>query len=115
MFNLVSIMLPLLYPAIKTGLGSSLFQYVGVDLVVSMALIFTLESGYQVVYQIWNKYEGSFGAAEEQFQLQKSELITEGKQVYTSTRGYMKQAGNIVTAVPSAIKKVPVGIHSTTE
>jgi hypothetical protein len=90
-------------------------MYTDINFIVSMALLFTLESAYQVVYQIWNKYEGSYGAGEEQFQAQKSTIMTEGKQTFNSTVGYLKTAGKIAIAVPSGIKKVVVGSHETAE
>ncbi|MDR2847097.1 MAG: hypothetical protein LBV22_02015 [Mycoplasmataceae bacterium] len=116
LFNLVSLIYPIITPVIDAGLGNnSQFMYTDINFIVSMALLFTLESAYQVVYQIWNKYEGSYGAGEEQFQAQKSTIMTEGKQTFNSTVGYLKTAGKIAIAVPSGIKKVVVGSHETAE
>lgn len=111
LMELVSVIMPIIVTATFDGLSQNTsLMYGGINFLAQLGVVFMFETGYQLIYTVWNKYQGSFGAGEEQFQATESFMMTQGKNGLDSAIGGItkgaKTAWAVVWFIPSVFKKV---------
>lgn len=107
MFELVVVFAPMCIPVIDAGLTNASLDVPvawdsNVNVLAVVAKCLMLESGFQVIYIVWNKYQGTFGVSEESFQMQKSNTFTEGKQAFEKAKGAVSDVAGAVGKVATS-------------